>query len=80
MRNVHLRTADRDEIRERGVDLLSAGPFIGTAVPVPSFKVLIASAFASKLSTNPLGQRISSESILVAEPRPKCTRISLDEL
>src|SRR6185437_5996037 len=81
MSNVHLRTVDRDEIRERpGVDLLSAGLFIGTAMPVPSLKLLIASAFASKVSTNPLGQRISSESIFAAEPSPKCTRISLDEL
>lgn len=79
--DVHLRTVDRDEIRDRaGVDLLAAGFLVTTAVPLPSLTVLMASAFASKVSTNPLGQRISSESIFAAEPSPKCTRISLDEL
>ena len=50
-------------------------------VPDPSFSVWIVSdGRLSKCSCNPLGQRICTEFTLVAEPRPKWTRMSLLEL
>jgi hypothetical protein len=49
--------------------------------PEPSLSVLKESmATFSNRSTRPLGQRTSTESIFVAAPRPKCTRISLFEM
>jgi hypothetical protein len=52
----------------------------GTMVPEPSFSVWIESrATFSKRSVTPLGQRTCTESILVAAPSPKCTRMSLLE-
>ena len=54
---------------------------VAAGVPDPSFKVWIESAGRlSKCSCNPLGQRICTEFTLVAEPRPKWTRMSLLEL
>jgi hypothetical protein len=51
-----------------------------TAEPEPSLSVLKESmATFAKRSTKPLGQRTSTESTLVALPRPKCTRMSLFE-
>src|SRR5271165_5316762 len=48
--------------------------------PVPSFRVWILSmAGLSKRSVRPLGQAISAQSIFVAGPRPKWTRMSLLE-
>src|SRR5580693_4076707 len=52
-----------------------------TVVPEPSFRVWIASTGRmSNFSTRPLGQRTCTESIFVAAPRPKCTRMSLLEM
>ena len=54
---------------------------VPAAVPAPSFKVWIVSADNSpKFSSRPLGQRTVTESILVAEPSPKCKRMSLLEM
>ena len=54
---------------------------VPAAVPVPSLKVWIVSTDSpSKVSSRPLGQRTVTESILVAAPSPKCTRMSLLEM
>src|SRR5207253_9892741 len=52
-----------------------------TITPEPSFKVWIASTHKlSKRSVSPLGQRTCTGPVLVAAPRPKCTRMSFCEI
>jgi hypothetical protein len=73
-------------IKKQGRILARAGthgffPSGDTAAPDPSFRVWIASTGRSpKRSTSPLGQRISTRSIFVAAPSPKCTLMSLLEM
>ena len=53
----------------------------GEGLPLPSTSVkIVSTAGFSKTSVKPLGQRISIQSILLAVPRPKCTRRSLLEI
>lgn len=54
---------------------------VPAGTPEPSLTVWMASTRRfSKRSTSPLGQRTCTQSILLAEPRPKWTRMSLFEM